>query len=79
MKSKPGEPYPRPSGDNNGSTSVMSPTTPDTPSARSDGGYDDAQRALIGSLVDSYGFKEGGLVKKTMSVNINNVSHHLVS
>ena len=78
--SKPGEPYPRPSGDSgNGNNPAMSPTTPDTPSARSDGGYDDAQRALIGSLVDSYGFKEGGLVKKTMSVNVNGVHHHLVS
>ncbi|MCJ1232776.1 hypothetical protein MMC14_000730 [Varicellaria rhodocarpa] len=78
--SKPGEPYPRPSVDSNsGNNPAMSPTTPDTPSTRSDGGYDDAQRALIGSLVDSYGFKEGGLVKKTMSVNVNGVHHHLVS
>jgi hypothetical protein len=30
-------------------------------------------------LVDSYGFREGGLVKKTMSVNLNGVHHHLVS
>ncbi|TKA76862.1 hypothetical protein B0A49_02949 [Cryomyces minteri] len=37
------------------------------------------ERQLIGSLVDSYGFKPNGLVKKTMSVAINGVSHHLVS
>ena len=37
------------------------------------------ERSLIGSLVDSYGFKEGGLVKKTISVTIGDVSHHLVS
>ncbi|KAG8623930.1 hypothetical protein KVT40_008906 [Elsinoe batatas] len=36
-------------------------------------------RQLIGSLVDSYGFRPDGLVKKTMSVAINGVSHHLVS
>lgn len=39
----------------------------------------EGERALIGSLVDSYGFKEGGLVKKTMSVNVNGIHHHLVS
>jgi hypothetical protein len=39
----------------------------------------DAQRALIGSLVDSYPFKEDGLVKKTISVHWNGVPHHLVS
>ncbi|KAF2158079.1 hypothetical protein K461DRAFT_214358, partial [Myriangium duriaei CBS 260.36] len=36
-------------------------------------------RQLIGSLVDSYGFRPDGLVKKTMSISINGVSHHLVS
>jgi len=37
------------------------------------------ERQLIGSLVDSYGFRQDGLVKKTMSISINGVSHHLVS
>jgi hypothetical protein len=37
------------------------------------------ERALVGSLVDSYGFKESGLVKKTMSVTVSGVTHHLVS
>ena len=47
---------------------------------RSDGTMDrESERALIGSLVDSYGFKEGGLVKKTMSVSVHGVHHHLVS
>jgi len=36
-------------------------------------------RQLIGSLVDSYGFRDNGLVKKTMSIAVNGVSHHLVS
>jgi hypothetical protein len=34
---------------------------------------------LIGSLVDSYGFKEEGLVKKTVSVTVGGVSYHLIS
>ena len=70
---KPGEPYPRAgSGD-----APLSPTTP----VRSDVGTENREneRALIGSLVDSYGFKEGGLVKKTMSVTVHGVQHHLVS
>ncbi|RKF82627.1 Global transcription regulator sge1 [Golovinomyces cichoracearum] len=39
----------------------------------------ETERSLIGSLVDSYGFKEEGLVKKTVSVTVGPVSHHLVS
>lgn len=39
----------------------------------------DTERALIGSLVDSYPFKPGGLVKKTISINYQGVPHHLVS
>ncbi|TAQ85644.1 hypothetical protein B7494_g6031 [Chlorociboria aeruginascens] len=39
----------------------------------------ETERSLIGSLVDSYGFKSEGLVKKTVSVTIAGVSHHLVS
>ncbi|RDA87291.1 hypothetical protein CP532_1309 [Ophiocordyceps camponoti-leonardi (nom. inval.)] len=39
----------------------------------------DAERALIGSLIDSYPFKKGGLVKKTISVTYRGVPHHLVS
>ena len=39
----------------------------------------DAERALIGSLVDSYQFKEGGLIKKTISILYQGVHHHMVS
>ncbi|GAP87741.1 putative Gti1 Pac2 family protein [Rosellinia necatrix] len=39
----------------------------------------DSERALIGSLVDSYQFKADGLVKKTISVQYHGVHHHLVS
>lgn len=37
------------------------------------------ERALIGSLTDSYDFLEDGLVKKTISVTCEGVTHHLVS
>jgi Gti1/Pac2 family transcription factor len=39
----------------------------------------ETERALIGSLIDSYPFKPDGLVKKTISVTYNGVPHHLVS
>lgn len=35
--------------------------------------------SLVGSLIDSYGFKEDGFVKKTISVTVGSVSHHLIS
>jgi len=39
----------------------------------------DRDRYLIGSLIDSYPFKEKGLVKKTISISYRGVPHHLVS
>ncbi|KAK2594452.1 Global transcription regulator sge1 [Conoideocrella luteorostrata] len=39
----------------------------------------DTERALIGSLVDSYPFKTDGLIKKTISIQYNGIPHHLVS
>ncbi|KAI1384500.1 Gti1/Pac2 family-domain-containing protein [Hypoxylon trugodes] len=39
----------------------------------------DAERALVGSLIDSYQFKQDGLVKKTISVTYQGIQHHLVS
>ncbi|KAG5952940.1 hypothetical protein E4U53_007498 [Claviceps sorghi] len=39
----------------------------------------DTERALIGSLVDSYPFKKNGLVKKTISITHQGVPHHMVS
>jgi Gti1/Pac2 family transcription factor len=39
----------------------------------------ETERALIGSLADSYDFLGDGLVKKTISVNYGEVTHHLVS
>jgi len=35
-------------------------------------------RRLVGSLVDSYGFKPDGLVKRTLTIALNGVSHHII-
>ncbi|KAK3357464.1 Gti1/Pac2 family-domain-containing protein [Lasiosphaeria hispida] len=63
---------------------------PRAPSHSNDGSYggmpspnppaqSEIDRTLIGSLVDSYAFKEDGLIKKTISVTINEINHHMVS
>ena len=36
-------------------------------------------RRLVGSLVDSYGFKPDGLVKRTLTLTYKNVNHHIIS
>jgi Gti1/Pac2 family transcription factor len=72
---RPGEPYVR----SECHSGTFSPTTPSTVSFASDRVPNEMERSLIGSLVDSYGFKADGLVKKTMSVTVQGVTHHLVS
>lgn len=42
-------------------------------------GARDPMRELVGSLTESYDFRDGGLVKKTISIRHRGVSHHLVS
>ncbi|KAF2273179.1 uncharacterized protein EI97DRAFT_162968 [Westerdykella ornata] len=37
------------------------------------------QRRFCGSLIDSYEFKEGGLMKKTISVKYQGTHHHVIS
>lgn len=80
---KPGEPYPSSgSSKGNGGDECYrgSPVSPATPGLKSEESLEkDANRGLLGSLIDSYEFKENGLLKKTMTVVINNVQHHLVS
>lgn len=39
----------------------------------------DLERQVYGSLIDSYDFKEDGLMKKTISINYRGAPHHLVS
>lgn len=65
-------------------SNVASPITPqsatESPQVKSDLGADrDATRSLVGSLTDSYAFKQEGLVKKTMSVVVQGSHFHLVS
>ncbi|KAJ5545456.1 hypothetical protein N7535_006158 [Penicillium sp. DV-2018c] len=72
---RPGEPYGRQE-----STPGYSPTSPGSgPFSDRSSHQSEVERALVGSLVDSYGFKDSGLVKKTMSVTVSGVTHHLVS
>ncbi|KAK5344475.1 Global transcription regulator sge1 [Exophiala xenobiotica] len=37
------------------------------------------ERQLVGSLVDSYEFKQNGLIEKTISVTVQGVTNHLIS
>ena len=37
------------------------------------------ERALVGSLTNSYRFKRNGLIKKSMSIVVNGVQQHLIS
>jgi Gti1/Pac2 family transcription factor len=85
--SLPGEPYPRRDSDENDSGELTTPLTPPSPNPTGDAKAEvpssdqdkELERSLIGSLVDSYGFRPDGLVKKTMSVSVNGISHHMVS
>lgn len=63
---------------------MLCPTTPqsasDSPQVKSESSADrDTTRSLVGSLTDSYAFKQSGLVKKTMSVVVQGSHFHLVS
>lgn len=79
---RPGEPYPAAGAKSSTSDDGyrFSPGSPAGAGVKLEENVDkDANRGLLGSLVDSYEFKENGLLKKTMTVVINNVQHHLVS
>lgn len=85
--SMPGEPYPRRDSDDTDGPELTTPLTPPTPNMGGEVKSElpssdqdkELERSLIGSLVDSYGFRPDGLVKKTMSISINGISHHMVS
>ncbi|KAK5119992.1 hypothetical protein LTR85_007068 [Meristemomyces frigidus] len=85
-ESLPGEPYPRRPSEEDGGGDLTAPLTPpeqivegDVKSGLPSDQEKELERSLIGSLVDSYGFRPEGLVKKTMSISINGISHHMVS
>ena len=71
--------YPPPAGATGSVTGSSLPIQIDLPNQVSS--LDDApvERSLVGSLVDSYGFKKDGLIKKTMSIIVSGQPHHLVS
>lgn len=57
-------------------------STDATPSTAPEGYTSQAaeeDRRLVGSLVDSYGFKPNGLVKRTLTITHNGVAHHIIS
>lgn len=37
------------------------------------------ERNLVGSLTDTYKFRKGGLIKKTLSIQLNGCTQHLIS
>ncbi|KAL8941274.1 MAG: hypothetical protein Q9216_002335 [Gyalolechia sp. 2 TL-2023] len=77
---RPGEPYPIHASSTPIKDEYSSSFSPESPGLKSDEGTDkDGDRGLVGSLVDSYEFKDKGLLKKTMTVTIKGVQHHLVS
>lgn len=85
--SMPGEPYPRRDSEGTDEQQLNTPLTPPTPNVGGEVKPEvpstdqdkELERSLIGSLVDSYGFRPDGLVKKTMSISVNGISHHMVS
>lgn len=84
-ESLPGEPYPRRPSEED-APDLNTPLTPPEQSVEGEvksglpsDQEKELERSLIGSLVDSYGFRPDGLVKKTMSISMNGISHHMVS
>ena len=68
---KPGEPCPSPKSKLEGK-GTYSQTLPKSKTIDPE-----TERSLIGSLVDSYAFEDGRLVKKTMGVNVDSTHYHL--
>ncbi|KAI0458340.1 Gti1/Pac2 family-domain-containing protein [Xylaria acuta] len=72
-----------PSNHRSNSTSGFAPSgLPSQAMTASGGGSisgNEDERAYVGSLVDSYQFRDNGLIKKTISVTHKGIQHHLVS
>ncbi|KAI1841790.1 hypothetical protein JX266_012057 [Neoarthrinium moseri] len=61
-------------------TTMVPPSTSSSPFENNGSpNASDFERQYVGSLVDSYQFKPDGLIKKTISVTAQGVTHHLVS
>ncbi|KAI8334948.1 Gti1/Pac2 family-domain-containing protein [Chlamydoabsidia padenii] len=63
------------------SYSIENATSPTpSPTSTTAGSVDrNRDRQLVGSLSDTYKFRQDGLIKKTMSIMVNGVSQHLIS
>ncbi|KAL9630801.1 MAG: hypothetical protein Q9164_006232 [Protoblastenia rupestris] len=82
---RPGELYSTPTSTSNNPNvddhrSVSSQPQHSTYAGKDDQSPDkDSNYSLVGPLVESYDFEEGGLLKKTMTVTVGNKHHRLVS
>ena len=76
-----GKPYSMPTSTSNTLTADYQKPFLPRPWDSNSAGKDDQilDRSLVGSLVDSYQFKEGGLLKKTIKVVCGNGRYHLVA
>lgn len=84
MSKRPGEDPMQSDGLDSSFTSPIEPDTPTSPMVKNEYGSGsnsdkETERLLVGSLTDSYAFKDQGLIKKTMSVNVEGVQYHMVS
>ena len=83
--SRPGEPYSTPTSTSNTPTVDDHKPFPTQPQESLCAGKDDqspdtySNRRLVGSLVDSYEFKEGGMLKKTTTGTFRNRQYRLIS
>lgn len=66
-------------GSGSGSQLILSPGAVAAVGEQELESFTETERQLLGSLIDSYKFKKGGLIKKTISVKLNNITHHIVS
>ncbi|KAI8058928.1 Gti1/Pac2 family-domain-containing protein [Gilbertella persicaria] len=61
------------------STSIYDPASEDSLEEQLSSEERDRERNLVGSLTDTYKFKKGGLIKKTISIHLNGSIQHLIS
>lgn len=82
-EAKAGEPYPNPasSAATSSSTKEIQLTSRDTPVGQVEGPETRANtdRRLVGSLMDSYRFKNDGLLKKAITITMNDLPYHLIA
>lgn len=75
------QPDPLDQGETQNALSTLEPlcSTDAKPSRPALGQDKELERPFVGSLVDNYTFRPNGLVKKTMSIEVHGLLHHMVS